>query len=214
MENIPVTYVSCRDNPNFIGTHFLGSLQCIENIYEIRLDSNLVNLSSPFTVVRFFINLYKVSQAWTTGICIIRSFSTFWFEMYFGRIGSIATATRTPSQYPKRRLFVRSSKVSKPRDWYFKLPYRFEIWQAEVPVKFQSDLTILNTNLAASTLYEILRKDVFSDIETGPRSHFAAFWECGSGPCRQDLITESGGGEWAYKDRITSWLTMRKWCCH
>ena len=39
---------------------------------------------------------------------------------------------------------------------------------AEVPVKFQSDRTILNTNLAASRLYEILRKDVFSDIETGP----------------------------------------------
>ena len=40
-----------------------------------------------------------------------------------------------------------------------------------MPVKFQSDWTILNTNLAASRLYEILRKDVFSDIEdieTGP----------------------------------------------
>ena len=35
-----------------------------------------------------------------------------------------------PSQYPKRRLFVRSRKVMKPRDWYFKLSYRFEIWQA------------------------------------------------------------------------------------
>ena len=58
-----------------------------------------------------------------------------------------------PSQYPKRRLFVRSRKVSKPRDWYF---------------KFQSDRTILNTNLAASMLYKILRKDVFSDIETEP----------------------------------------------
>ena len=39
---------------------------------------------------------------------------------------------------------------------------------AEVPVKFQSDQTILNTNLAASRLYEILRKDIFSGIETGP----------------------------------------------
>ena len=39
---------------------------------------------------------------------------------------------------------------------------------AEVPVKFQSDRTNLNTNLAASRLYEILQKDVFSDIETGP----------------------------------------------
>ena len=35
-----------------------------------------------------------------------------------------------PSQYPKRRLFVRSREVSKPRDWYFKLSYRSEIWQA------------------------------------------------------------------------------------
>ena len=35
-----------------------------------------------------------------------------------------------PSQYPKRRLSVKSHKVSKPRDWYFKLLYRFEIWQA------------------------------------------------------------------------------------
>ena len=35
-----------------------------------------------------------------------------------------------PSQYTKRRLFVRSREVSKPRDWYFKLLYRFEIWQA------------------------------------------------------------------------------------
>ena len=35
-----------------------------------------------------------------------------------------------PSQYPKRRLSVRSPKVSKPRDRYFKLSYRFEIWQA------------------------------------------------------------------------------------
>ena len=39
---------------------------------------------------------------------------------------------------------------------------------AKVPVKFHSDRTILNTNLVASRLYEILRKEVFSDIETGP----------------------------------------------
>ena len=39
---------------------------------------------------------------------------------------------------------------------------------ADVPVKFHSDRTILKTNLTASKLYEILRKDVFSDIETRP----------------------------------------------
>ena len=38
--------------------------------------------------------------------------------------------TWAPSQYPKRRLSVKSRKVSKPRDWYFKFSYRFEIWQA------------------------------------------------------------------------------------
>ena len=49
-----------------------------------------------------------------------------------------------------------------------------EIWQhigsiaAEAPVKFQSDRTILNTNLAASTLCEILKQDVLSDTETEP----------------------------------------------
>ena len=47
-----------------------------------------------------------------------------------------------------------------------------KLWKiaAEVPVKFHSDRPILNTNLAALRLYEILRKDVFSDIETGPRT--------------------------------------------
>ena len=37
---------------------------------------------------------------------------------------------RTPPQYPKRRLSVRSRKVSKPRDLYLKLSDRSEIWQA------------------------------------------------------------------------------------
>ena len=35
-----------------------------------------------------------------------------------------------PSQYPKRRLSVRSRKVSKPRDLYLELFDRSEIWQA------------------------------------------------------------------------------------
>ena len=35
-----------------------------------------------------------------------------------------------PSQYPKRRLSVRSRKVSKPRDLYLELSDRSAIWQA------------------------------------------------------------------------------------
>ena len=38
--------------------------------------------------------------------------------------------TRAPSQYPKRRLSVRSRKVSKWRDLYLELSDRSEIWQA------------------------------------------------------------------------------------
>ena len=41
----------------------------------------------------------------------------------------VTVARPFPLRTP-RRLFVRSRKVSKPRDWYFKLSYRFEIWQA------------------------------------------------------------------------------------
>ena len=37
---------------------------------------------------------------------------------------------RAPSQYVKRRLSVRSRKVSKPRDLYLELSDRYEIWQA------------------------------------------------------------------------------------
>ena len=42
----------------------------------------------------------------------------------------IAVRTWALSQYPKRRLSVRSRKVSKPRDLYLKLSDRSEIWQA------------------------------------------------------------------------------------
>ena len=50
---------------------------------------------------------------------------------FTGTLGSVmGSGSWGPSQYTKRRLFVRSREVSKPRDWYFKLLYRFEIWQA------------------------------------------------------------------------------------
>ena len=84
--------------------------------------------------------------------------------------------------YFKRRLFVRSREISKPQDTLnCRIALKFDRHigsnAAEGPVKFQSDRIILNTNLAASRLYEILRKDVFSDIETGPRcSNMAHVW--------------------------------------
>ena len=44
--------------------------------------------------------------------------------------GPLSPVTRAPSQYPKRRVSVRSRKVSKPRDLYLELSYCSEIWQA------------------------------------------------------------------------------------
>ena len=78
-----------------------------------------------------------------------------------------------PSHYPKRCLFVSSRKVSSHEIGTLncRIALKFDSTAAEVPVKFQSDRTILNTNLVASRLYETLRKYVFSDIETGPCSH-------------------------------------------
>ena len=50
---------------------------------------------------------------------------------------------------------------------------------AEVPGKFQNETIIQNTNLAASRLHEILREDILSDIEMGPRIpwiHLSICW--------------------------------------
>ena len=61
------------------------------------------------------------------GLCMCFQFTHFrsddWENIYTLLI------TRAPSQYPKRRLFVRSRKVSKPRDLYLDLSDRSEIWQ-------------------------------------------------------------------------------------
>ena len=85
--------------------------------------SNCVIVPKPFIfrIVRPKKVIIKKSYNWTetTSIRMVTSCDIF--------------KTRdswAPSQYPKRRLSVRSSKVSKPRDWYFKLSYRFGIWQA------------------------------------------------------------------------------------
>ena len=83
-----------------------------------------------------------------------------------------------------------SLEVSRPQDYRFKLSHRFEFYRnigrnaAEVPIKFQSDRTILNTNHTTSSLEEILRQHVLSDIETGhgwPRLvvyYFSVFFRC------------------------------------
>ena len=43
---------------------------------------------------------------------------------------AITIMPMAPSQYPKRRLSVRSRKIAKPRDLYLELSDRYEIWLA------------------------------------------------------------------------------------
>ena len=69
--------------------------------------------------------MYRSQQYGSIGLCIWDMWPYCYIEAQWQHID-----IRAPSQYPKRRLSVRSRKVSKPRDRYFKLSYRFEIWQA------------------------------------------------------------------------------------
>ena len=67
--------------------------------------------------------------------CLVFFFSHTFDKMIFcimfsNKLTLLSVTVRAPSQYPKRRLFVRSHKALKPRDWYFRLSYCFEIWQA------------------------------------------------------------------------------------
>ena len=63
----------------------------------------------------------------TLDLCI--SFITFMW-CFRSQWPKIESTTWGPSQYPKRRLSVRSRKVSKPRDLYLELSDLSEIWQA------------------------------------------------------------------------------------
>ena len=46
--------------------------------------------------------------------------------------------TRAPSQYPKRRLSVRSRKVSKPRDLYLKLSDRSDCSACQISTRYDN----------------------------------------------------------------------------
>ena len=75
-----------------------------------------------------------------------------------------------------RRFIVLSCEVSKPRDYWLNhlIASEFDSYIGNTatngPVKFQSVCTILNTNLAASRLPEILQYVIVLVIETGRHS--------------------------------------------
>ena len=51
-------------------------------------------------------------------------------QIHIPFLGFVNGQEQCPVQYPRRRLIVRSLEVSKPRDWRFKLPHRFNNSQA------------------------------------------------------------------------------------
>ena len=73
-------------------------------------------------------------------------------------------------QYPIRRL-VRSRKVSNPRDLYWELCDRSEIWQAprQQCCQHASEISKRWDKSNYQSRGEILQYDVLLDIETGPR---------------------------------------------
>ena len=93
---------------------------------------------------------------------------------WFPRVTFIHWVCLVPSQYPKRRLFVRYREVSKPRDWHFGLSYRFEIWQAHrqqccriaCQISERSDNSKYKSR-GFKTLRDLTKRRR-SDIETGP----------------------------------------------
>ena len=69
--------------------------------------------------------MWQIRSCVMAGVCVITPVSiSLWYQVLSQR------TTLAPSQYPKRRLFVRSRQVSKPRDLYLELSDRSEIWQA------------------------------------------------------------------------------------
>ena len=93
----------------------------------------------PHLVVRFVAPVLIVILTHINDVTIAYDCHTDWCPLSkFDQVTRFTSANMVgacvaawaPSQYPKRRLVVRSCKVSKPRDWYFKLSYGFEIWQA------------------------------------------------------------------------------------
>ena len=79
----------------------------------------------------YYIHTKHYSRILTNwNILFLRAIPT---KSWYGHAGVlddlILSGFRAPSQYPKRRLSVRSRKVSKPRDLYLELSDRSEIWQ-------------------------------------------------------------------------------------
>ena len=110
--------------------------------------------------------------------------------------------SRAPSQYPKRRLFVRSREVSKPRDWYFKLSHRFEIWQAHRQQCCRSACQI--SERSDNSKYKSRGCETLRDLT---KIRLFGYWDGALVPCHVvkslQIIWRSG----AQSSKWVTWLT-------
>ena len=96
---------------------------------DLNCQTQLTRVLTPTTLP--FLNCYTKCPVKD----IIPSQITVWWfanpEQIFTHQRECFHQRNSPIQYPIRRLIVRSHcKISKPRDWLFRLSHRFEIWQA------------------------------------------------------------------------------------
>ena len=77
------------------------------------------------------LSLLDQHVAWQTHFCNFVNDEVLWCLLLYwhglSQIWAWIRNTMVPFQYPKRRLIVRSSEVSKPRDWCLELSDRSDI---------------------------------------------------------------------------------------
>ena len=151
--------------------------QVISNSLDINFYSQ--HYSRPVIKKGIYICIQKVIRIW-----IYFKYSRYiWIHVCYVCIVHMSLynnimlfTTGAPSQYPKRRLFVRSREVSKPRDWYFKLSYRVEIWQTHrQQSKCLSNFRVIGQfQIQISRLQDFTRsyeKTSFRILRRGPGPH-------------------------------------------
>ena len=123
------------------GIHSMCPYNLAQNLVQSLWSNDLVRSSnSPLLTIDARFSIYHFHQGWKHNGTIVA-----WSPRALdaGTLRTLFISTWAPSQYPKRRLSVRSRKVSKPRDLYLELSDKhFGSSAVDVPVKFRSDTTI------------------------------------------------------------------------
>ena len=112
---------SINGNGQYLRLHVYKLLKTISQPY-INIYSSILSNTRLYHTMNNSYHFNPTMQFYVLPQCLL-----LWNSIFHGRDQQWS---RAPSQYPKRRLFVKSRKVSKPRDLYLELSDRSEIWQA------------------------------------------------------------------------------------